>query len=708
MSRLEFRAALDSPRPAAAWAMAGVAAATLWITRQLEPLAVVAQAAALGFSLRFRNDPRAWQRSPLLLNLGMFVVSSATVAVALRGATSLVALAHFAALAQALQLLDARPRRSEFLLVALALFQVILAANLTDSVLFVPLLAGFVIATTWTLIVHTLRAEALEAGVPQAAGRALTPGLLRTTLLASCGCFALAVVLFLLLPRLQGSVVRGVGLGPLAGSGFSDRVELGALGRIRQDPTVALRVETLAGRPPPPLDAYWRGLAFDRFDGRSWSVTPSRRWVVPGTAEVGVVLASGPADLEQRVVREPVASGVLFVAGEAHALQGTVRRLQHDANEGLYAPTQAAERVRYTVRSRTRARDDASLERDVAGPPAGEDAGRYLQLPRLREPVAELAARITTGQPSDAGRARALEQWLRRKGRYSDAPPRDTGPTQRTPVERFLFGDIAGHCEYFASAMVVLARASGLPSRLVNGFAGGRENRIGGFVELTRSDAHAWVEVHFARAGWVRYDPTPPDRRLRAALPPSLLERVAQIGSAFELWWFQRVVGFDRSDQLHAMKRAWLAWRRVRRVSHEPGRLEAWFERRPDRAGATAALGAGVVAGVVGLLLLRRRRRKPALPAGYDRALRLLARRGLVRPAACTAREFVRHARAMLPEEAAGAFQALTSAYLAQRFGGRSAADPTDLRRLRAALRRRRWAFDLPAWRRFPSRGPRP
>ena len=94
------------------------------------------------------------------------MIAALGVALWVRGAYATVALAHFAVLTQALQLLDARPRKSEFLLVALALFQVVLAANLTDSLLFPPLLVVFAVTAVWTLMVHTLRAEAIEAGEP--------------------------------------------------------------------------------------------------------------------------------------------------------------------------------------------------------------------------------------------------------------------------------------------------------------------------------------------------------------------------------------------------------------------------------------------------------------------------------------------------------------------------------------------------------------
>ena len=115
-------------------------------------------------SLRLRNHPRAWQRNALVLNAGLLGAIGFALALWLRGALALLALAHFAHLAQALQLLDARPRRSDFLLVALALFQIVLAANLTDSIFFPPLLLAFLVATVWTLVVHTLWMEAIAAG----------------------------------------------------------------------------------------------------------------------------------------------------------------------------------------------------------------------------------------------------------------------------------------------------------------------------------------------------------------------------------------------------------------------------------------------------------------------------------------------------------------------------------------------------------------
>jgi hypothetical protein len=674
--------------------MVGVASATLWITQQIDAWVMGLQACALIVSLARRTRPFAWQRSGIVLNVGMAGIVLTTIVVAMRGDPSTIALAHFAALTQGLQLLDARPRRTEYLLVTLSLFQVVLASNLTDSVFFTPMLLAFVLATVWTLLVHTLHSEAREAGADREISDAITPGLVRTTVLASALSVILALALFVTLPRIRGNVVTGSQLAPmLATAGFSETIAFGELGRIRQDATVVLRVETLEGEPPPRDRSYFRGLAFDRFDGQTWSITPPDHRLVPGSAEGGVTLGRDPYDydLVQRVVREPVAGGVLFAVGRVRGLQGSVRRLERDTSGGLYAEGQADERVRYVVNSRAEPWSDADLSSDRAQLPR-RDGDRYLQLPPLSKAIGELAREITEGLDGDAARLRALERHLLSQGQYTDTPPTATDGDPRSPVERFLLGDLAGHCEYFASGMVLLSRELGLPARLVNGFAGGRRNRIGGFVEVTRSDAHAWVEVHFEDAGWVRFDPTPADLRSRDEPVLSMAERMRELGSALELWWFQRVVGFDRSDQIGALKAAWLAWKGQ---SSEAGRARTRRQDAPAVPHARLPRGAipwtllASAAGVVVLAMVwQRRKQGDALPRAYGDALRTLARHGHVRTPSDTARGFALEVAPQLPAPAGTALHELTDAYLAARFGGRPEVDGrVALNRLRDAMR---------------------
>jgi transglutaminase-like putative cysteine protease len=673
--------------------MSGVATTTLWITEQLPFWVIAIQLVAFATSYATRLDPPAFRRSPIWLNIGMIGVTSITIRTALAGNPATVSLAYFTALAQGLQLLDARPRHSEFVLVALGLFQVVLASNLTDSILFPPLLLVFLASVTWTLMIHTLRMEAAESGDVRAGAELHAPELRRMTIVATSACLVLALLLFVLLPRFRSHLIEGGSRGGVALSGFSDRVSLGDVGRIRSDPTVVLRVESLDRALPVPAEAYWRGLAFDAFDGRQWSISSSERIAarrpISGVGRFGIELSrnSDAPRRAQQILREPVDSGVVFAPGRVERIEGPFQRLETDRNGGLYMPGRSDERVRYTVWSAASEADPAELRNDRARPPLEMRAGgthpaeRYLALPPLDPRIEPRAAEMIAGATTDFDRARQIEQALRRQGRYTDSPRVVVGEGLRSPVEAFILGDLEGHCEYFASAMVLLARTQGLPSRLVNGFAGGVPNPVGGFLEVTRADAHAWVEIHFEQAGWVRFDPTPPSLRLRSAGDLSLWDRGLQLGSAIELWWFQRVVDFDSADQIGVLRGLWMRWRSETRSEAEeapspPSQAAEGSGRSPFNGLPDPILVLTGLIGMGGLLAWIRRERARSVvrvPATYRRAQRLLARRGWVRAKSVSARDFARSLHGALPPPAIRAFDRITESYLAERFGSRPA-----------------------------------
>lgn len=690
MSRLEFRNSVVLPRPRSAVLMVALATATLAVTGQIAPFALGLATLVLGF-VALRGEAYAhWRSNPWLLNAGLAACCTTAAALWLRGALAIVALAHFAVLSQALQLLDARPRRSEFLLVALAVFQVTMAANLTDSAWYPLLLVAFSVSCVWTLVVHTLRAEALEAGELGAAQRILSVGLWRTTLAASLASVLFSALLFPILPRIRSGAIFERSFGRSAGSaGFSDRVELGDIGRIRQDPTVALRVETLEGEVPAADERYWRGLAFDHFDGRRWSIAGGSGLTVYGDPEIGVDLG-GPRRgerLVQRIAREATNPGVLFAAGFPTLVRGGLGRLVRDANGSILAHATTNKRVMYQVTTRESPRP---LDSDRAQPPR-ENGERYLQLPELDPRVAQLAREASARATSDAGRALALEAFLRERGRYTDTPP--SVAADASPIEQFLLERTEGHCEYFASGLVVLYRSIGLPARLVNGYAGGHANLVGDFIEVAQSDAHAWVEVHYAHAGWVAYDATPADLRIAGADALRGLGSISDLASAVELWWFRNVVDFDRGHQARALRDLWMAWNRWRAEGRgaNGGAPEAALPPDADAPGwPWRWLAALAVAGLaVGLARrLRARAAGPPLPRDYARALRLLRRRGLARAPATSARAFATTVAAAVPPAGAAAFRALTEAYLAERFGdARRSAPPEALATLRESLR---------------------
>ena len=71
-----------------------------------------------------------------------------------------------------------------------------------------------------------------------------------------------------------------------------------------------------------------------------------------------------------------------------------------------------------------------------------------------------------------------------------------------------MFTTLAGYCEHYASAFVVLMRAGGVPARVVTGYQGGELNSVGNYMIVRQADAHAWAEVWLTGEGWTRVDPT--------------------------------------------------------------------------------------------------------------------------------------------------------------------------------------------------------
>lgn len=130
---------------------------------------------------------------------------------------------------------------------------------------------------------------------------------------------------------------------------------------------------------------------------------------------------------------------------------------------------------------------------------------RYLQLPReLQSRLKVHADRIVGERQSTPDIANALETYLGENGRYqpdAEHPPVD-------PILHFLDGDLAGHCEYFATSMTLLLRARGIPARYIIGYRAAERNSWGGYLVVRDRDAHAWVEAYYD-GEWHTFDPTP-------------------------------------------------------------------------------------------------------------------------------------------------------------------------------------------------------
>lgn len=128
----------------------------------------------------------------------------------------------------------------------------------------------------------------------------------------------------------------------------------------------------------------------------------------------------------------------------------------------------------------------------------------YLALPEtLPARVDEFARLITSGKTDDAAKAEAIMGAL---SHYTYNTQVTSVPEESDFVDYFLFASREGYCEYFASAMAVLARCEGIPARIAIGYA--VPNSKAETIRLTSANAHAWAELYIDGKGWVVYDPT--------------------------------------------------------------------------------------------------------------------------------------------------------------------------------------------------------
>lgn len=517
----------------------------------------------------------------------------------------------------------------------------------------------------------------------------------RTMLVMSLGMslmiLVVAVPIFLFLPRVTlGNYGRFGGRAQLL-SGFSDTVELGTIGTIKESQTVVMRVR-VSERPeklPPTLK--WRGIALNRYDGKTWSRSNLFRVPVPVQGEYFKLERSvlTPNLLWQTFYLEALSTDVVFADHKVVAVSRDLRVLQRDTLDSLYTAGRTFGRQRYSAASDTTAADPAVIASWPVSYP--EDVKKCcLQVPLEDPRIGKLANQVTGGASDPFGKARMLESYLRTHYGYS--LDLKGSPTAKDPLAMFLFDVREGHCEYFATAMAMMLRQLGIPSRLVNGFRTGEYNRLGDDWTVRQCDAHSWVEAYFAPYGWVEFDPTPPDPRHRRFALAALL---ADFADAIDLWWWEDVVNYDLWRQYRLVAAVSAAARSWQSSAAELlGRIGGW------RRGAAEALSSAVkwrwvaliLAALAGAFLLLQRTgiwkhvRRLARSKAYRRdktiavrefyldALGLLASRGHRRGRGQTPLEFA----AILRQHPAGApFTALTQLYNQTRFS--RTADPAFL-----------------------------
>ncbi|MBP7866482.1 MAG: DUF3488 domain-containing protein [Acidobacteria bacterium] len=519
-------------------------------------------------SPRFTHPPKSRESVWRTLLGSLLILSLYLADTAVLSRDFIMALAHVTMVIVALKL--ARPRRARDLLyvAALSLGFLLLSSLYTFDLWFLLFAAWFFVAGVQTLMLLEIRAasarfrpEAGEGETPLSEVPVLSdleiPVRSRRLVLLSLATFvavvALAVPLFLGLPRLAFGVLQWDLLRDNAQSGFTETTRLGEAASIRQSEAVVMRVRTELPPEQLPPDLKWRGIALDRFDGWNWSSW--RKPVLVSNVRPGEFHRVADTRRREKLLRqefylEPMGTQTVFLAFRPHSVSWEVGPIVFNSDV-IRTLRVNPDKFRYTAISDIRRPTPAELE---ATPPVDTEQfylPSTLEIRNYSFRIAELADRVTRDAPSPWAKAQALTRFLRDNYRYSlEMSP---CPPGRRPVEFFLFDMRMGHCEYFASTLALMLRYEGIPSRLVNGFQAGEVNPINNTFIVRQKDAHSWVEAWFHGVGWVELDPTPSvPFRVRSgflAFFENLLEYV-------HFLWISQIVNYDLADQTQVF--AWV------------------------------------------------------------------------------------------------------------------------------------------------------
>lgn len=539
---------------------------------------------------------------------------------------------------------------------------------------------------------------------------ALWKGLLPLVALAAVGSAIVATPLFLSLPRWTVSTFESTDTEPIRTVGFSDTVMLGELGGAVNNPELVMRVTFFRGRGDSPMrlvgEPLFRGTVLTRYTGRVWSQPTQSHPIALPTEARGTIT-------RQRISAEPLDTMEIFHVTPAVSIDEPDQRLKLNLSTGrlfrleeyqhrtlefdLGTTGIRGNRQRTVLPCAQRPNDLGTLLEPLLQPFDKEGGAAAFPM------IAQLAGQILADRGIDPKRnsleaARALSDYFHTSGSFFyslDAVERDQSID---PLEDFVSENRAGHCEYFAGALVLMLRSQGIPARMVIGFKGGEWNDVGKYYQVQQLHAHAWVEALLvgdqvpqaefagedmpARA-WVVLDPTEGTRDLTNQNQGGIIASVRQMIDYGRVLWINYFASLNAKRQRQGIYEPLAAGveagaENVTSVEVWQGRLNAieqshvghfwhWYRRHWfSWRGGLVAVGFSLAATALffgvraALELIRRRGWLGAKPPAeetpvlemYRRLEAVLAPLGLVRGSSQTAHEFALAAGGELADRA--------------------------------------------------------
>ena len=609
---------------------------------------------------------------------------------------------HFLVLLLVNKLANLDQRQDVLHLYAISVIMLLASAALTTQVWYAPFFFLYLVAGVWTLLLYHLVKEQDEYPVgelishdqtpPSGSPARITARLFWGTNALASGAFALTLLFFFFIPRIGAGFFQQHYGESLRTTGFTERVDLGAIGPVKQDPNIVMRIELpeVVGNEPRREPLYLRGVAYNRYNGRSWSNSLSHRRTLTELPQGTFTLRTpdikpltAARGLRQDILLEPLDTAVLFGISTPFAIKGSFLSVQADLMGSLHLPFPSHTRIHYTAYSLPT--HLVSAERVATAFLYPEFiVQQYLQTPALDARIIDLAHRVTRPATSVSEAVQLIRAHLLATYRYNlDVPSLESAH----PLEDFLLTRKTGYCEHYATAMVMLLRTVGIPARLVTGFLATEWNEFGNYYTVRQRDAHAWVEVYFPQSGWVTLDPTPASPE---AMTPTWWQSAGRVVDSVRLKWDGLFVNYSMGDQFAVVQGIRESGEAVRTrmsdsLANMVGTGSALLVRCmkaliPSSIQRTAfLLIVAIITSYLIMRIMRRHRQESSQQDLYSTNQRVVitlytsmvdrfAQHGIVKGASTTPLEFLHHVHEQWPE-AWPAADALTRLYTHIRFG---------------------------------------
>lgn len=268
--------------------------------------------------------------------------------------------------------------------------------------------------------------------------------------------------------------------------GFSTDLNPGEVSKLATSNDLVLRVRFDDDSEINPKDLYWKGGVLTVSKGLAWQAEKTLKRVKKEVFETEI------ESLKYEIILEPGQGNLVFAMDPTYSLVSPGNPLaQYEGRIWRVASASGQARRFYGKSSLVYKNEEQPSQKDLtiqALPPA---SAKW---------VADTKAK-TKNFPE---RRAALQKLFSHPEFVYTLNP---GPYGKNPMDEFLFQKRRGFCEHFAGAYATLARALGIPSRVISGYQGAEYNSLGDFWRVTQKQAHAWVEI-WNGSQWIRQDPT--------------------------------------------------------------------------------------------------------------------------------------------------------------------------------------------------------